>query len=586
MRAEDGPTPSPLRIQFSNQFPKKLRTSFRFVFGPLANRPVISEACGPASVNGFVLPARRVTPSSLQQIEECEHGPAFLPDCACTLLRERPNRWWLTAGFLVFLSLLSFGTPPVLAQTAGGNGAVKEKQGNGVFGGIELGSQGIKRVAIEVDGQGTIVRTFGHNSKTQAPGGSKNIGLASALEDDGQGGKRFTTAGLGWAIETVTQLRGFPNHSQHQPRPHHRWNQQRTRRVGQGKSGRNGGAIEILKTEVVNSGLRNVYEISEADEAKYTFLEIVKDPEDRGIAFLIDVGGGNTKFATAAGPGTGAVFLRSEALVRSAHEGEGRQTAARPRGEPCDRSVSRTIAARFGEDSEDLHQRRLRVRMASFLDPIAAGNRPNELEKLSSEALHDFRETLIKAPSLNQIFDPKIADLQKQGASGGEELDPRKRDLRYQAIEGRRLATRRGGVQVPCKVRSQTGDRLFRRRRRSRLANALRGGKGRQSARTGHAHLALPTARKTAQEGEKTFRGSPDTWLPSNGLYAKTARVPLEQQLREIKGAVTHGFQSIVDKLGDLPARTDIQKLDQTLGQKLDRIATVLEKLPLRQTSR
>ena len=288
--------------------------------------------------------------------------PLSCPTALCTLLRERPNRWWLTAGFLVFLSLLSFGTPPVLAQTAGGNGAVKEKQGNRVFGGIELGSQGIKRVAIEVDGQGTIVRTFGHNSKRSA-GGSKNIGLASALEDDGQGGKRFTTAGLGWAIETVTQFKK-DFQTTHNINPDHIIVGISSGLVvsARGKSGRNGGAIEILKTEVVNSGLRNVYEISEADEAKYTFLEIVKDPEDRGIAFLIDVGGGNTKFATAAGPGTGAVSFGARTLSDGAHEGEGRQTAAGPRGEPCDRSVSRTIAARFGEDPENLHQRRLRLR--------------------------------------------------------------------------------------------------------------------------------------------------------------------------------------------------------------------------------
>ena len=32
MRAEDGPTPSPLRIQFSNQFPKKLSDQFSIRF--------------------------------------------------------------------------------------------------------------------------------------------------------------------------------------------------------------------------------------------------------------------------------------------------------------------------------------------------------------------------------------------------------------------------------------------------------------------------------------------------------------------------------------------------------------------------
>ena len=203
---------------------------------------------------------------------------------------------------------------------------------------------------------------------------------------------------------------------------------------------------------------------------------------------------------------------------------------------------------------------------------------------MSSEALHDFRETLIKAPSLNQIFDPKIADLQKQEASAAAKNLTHAKGI----YDIKRL---RAGVWLLDEAVSKSLAKFD-----PKPEIVFSGGGGEVAwltrfvaAKAGNQPapvtpiLLSPPLEKQAQEGEKTLRQIGRTpGCHRTGSTRKRHKCAFEQQLREIKGAVTHGFQSIVDKLGDLPARTDIQKLDQTLGQKLDRIATVLEKLPLR----
>ena len=77
------------------------------------------------------------------------------------------------------------------------------------YGGIELGAQGIKGVVIELDAGGDLAGGASpeESARVLAAGPSENVGLASALEPDGQGVKHFRTDAIAFTVEAINNFK-------------------------------------------------------------------------------------------------------------------------------------------------------------------------------------------------------------------------------------------------------------------------------------------------------------------------------------------------------------------------------------------
>ena len=263
------------------------------------------------------------------------------------------------------------------------------------WGGIELGGEGIKLVIGNFE-KGEF------RAKNLEKAATRNIGLSGAVVDK----KTFQEGAIAEAVGIVKE---FLNELKNQQVP-----PENIRIVvSSGLAGAAGDALKSLQQEILEKTAINVDVIQGKDEAQFTFLGVApSDPVERDGSLLVDVGGGNTKLATAmADPGTVPFGARTLADARKKDSVQSADDQAR-------KNTAETLGAIFKKREETKpNEEAIKTVFltggtayitATFLRAQQVGQNPTGKLTLPIAEIKAFSESLQNAASIADVFDARL----------------------------------------------------------------------------------------------------------------------------------------------------------------------------------
>jgi tetratricopeptide (TPR) repeat protein len=447
-----------------------------------------------------------------------------------------------------------------------------------LFGGIELGSQGLKRMIVRLNSQRQVV---GRDIKDLAPD-ERNIGLVSEIKIR-NGESKFTEDAIRLTVDIINKFKS--DFAREGIAPDHI-----IVAVSSGVSAATevngkGTALDELRDRIRReTQLTLLPAISKDDEGRYTFEGIVK--KDREAAVLIDVGGGSTKIATASVRGGVSYGTRTFATARAKDKAQ------------ADDSAQGEIAKVFLKSKID-NQSIARVYVsggvayvaATFLAPGTVGKRFNGQLEFSAAELHDFRNLVNDAKSLEQLFDNRVAEIQSARRGDGviTNTEAAKKNL-GDAKKIYDLDRLKAGLWLLDEMVQRVVKEEDRAQKKLVFDGAsevawlqefvAKNAKLPPSApNPGPVHdesleklsAGVEDIHRTLEKFDVAFQ-SLNSALKA--LDSKPHLVALENELNKLRSGVEAGIRNS-------PTRADLQNLDRTLGEKLERVASAIEKMPV-----
>jgi hypothetical protein len=416
------------------------------------------------------------------------------------------------------------------------------------FGGIELGSQGLKRLTVVIDSRGNIMRSTGRQDEA-------NIGLVKSVEKDK---KRFTKETIELVIKTLNNFKKkFADEG---------ISSDHIIVAASSGVGENAEALAHLGSEIEREVHLKMYPAITGDnEALYTYQGIITSPEGRRDGLLVDVGGGNTKIMFRQSGGAIQIGAKTLAALR------GKKTRSDADAD-AEHQIDALIESK-GLNLTDVGHVYINggtaFIIATYTDPEGSRVGAPIQRPFTPAQLDEFLGQADEAKKTNDLFKPRVDE-----AARRERVDVVESLHRAEKIY--RIEDLRAGAWILQKVVAKV-----------------------QRARQGQVQLVFDSSGEFAWMKAYIAKNAPrpaptvlEEGLPKiletlekmnhhldviGGRLTESSSAKalgqLNVQLKDIQSAIVEASQ-------ERPLREDLQSLKGTIGEKLDAIAAALRNLP------